>query len=198
MPNRLIYLARHGETDWNAARRWQGQTDVALNAAGRAQALAIAGALRGVAVAGIVASDLARASETARAVAEALGVPLAYVDPALRERSFGCFEGLTREECEERHAEAWRLWVTERRPPPDAEDTARVAARMTTALAEVAERVAHEGAAAIVVAHGGAIRAFVHAATGTLPPPVANGEVCHIRWDGRDFAVLGRSQPLPH
>ncbi|MBV9947858.1 MAG: histidine phosphatase family protein, partial [Myxococcales bacterium] len=58
---RLLYLVRHGETDWNAALRWQGHTDVPLNANGRAQARLLAAWAREVGLAGIVASDLCRA-----------------------------------------------------------------------------------------------------------------------------------------
>src|ERR1700735_3011372 len=113
---RIVFVARHGETDWNAAGRWQGHTDVPLNDNGRAQARALAERLRGARLAGVVASDLSRAHETARIVAGELGVSLAYVERELRERGFGVFEGLTRAECETHHAEAWRAWLADRRP----------------------------------------------------------------------------------
>ena len=194
---RVLYLVRHGETDWNAAGRWQGQTDVGLNATGRTQAIQVADALRGRTIAGVVASDLGRASETARIVADAIGVPLVYLDSALRERSFGCFEGLTRQECEQRHPESWRAWLAERRPPPGGEDQAALALRVTGAVVKAAEHVAGEAAAVVVVSHAAAIRAFVAAATGTLPPPVANAEVRRVTWDGRAFTILGGWSPLP-
>jgi len=193
---RVLYLVRHGETDWNAAGRWQGQTDVALNATGRTQAAQVAEALRGLTIAGVVASDLGRASETGRIVAQAIGVPLAYVDSALRERSFGCFEGLTRQECEQRHPESWRAWLAERRPPPGGEDQAVLAQRVTAAVVNAAERVAAEAAAVVVVSHAAAIRAFIAAVTGTLPPPVANAEVRRATWDGRAFTILSGWSPL--
>lgn len=193
---RAVYLVRHGETDWNASGRWQGHTDVALNANGRAQALRVAEALRELAVAGVVASDLARAHETGRIVAEELTVPLVYVDEALRERSFGCFEGLTRSECELRYAEAWALWLAERRPPPGGEDQATLAKRVTRAIVTAAERVATDSAGAVIVSHAAAIRAFVGAQTGgPLPPPVANGEVWRATWDGQAFAIEGKWNP---
>src|SRR5208282_6082642 len=74
MARRQIYLARHGETDWNLAGRWQGHTDVALNATGHAQAQAMAEALRVIPLAAIVSSDLARAFHTARIVGDRLGI----------------------------------------------------------------------------------------------------------------------------
>ena len=89
MTAKLLYLARHGETDWNAVGRWQGHTDVPLNATGEAQARALAEVLRGAGLSMVISSDLARAQETARIVAGLLDVPLAYVDVDLRERSFG-------------------------------------------------------------------------------------------------------------
>jgi len=88
---RLLYVARHGETDWNVAGRWQGHTDVPLNDNGRAQARALAEGLRAHRLAGAVASDLRRAHETARIVAAELGIEVAYVDRELRERAFGVF-----------------------------------------------------------------------------------------------------------
>ena len=97
MKPRILYLTRHGETDWNAEGRWQGHTDVPLNSTGEAQARAMADALRGTGIGAVVSSDLRRACDTARIVAGILGVDVAYVDADLRERAFGLFEGLTRD-----------------------------------------------------------------------------------------------------
>ena len=66
--SRILYLARHGETDWNAAGRWQGQSDVPLNDLGRDQARRLGEALRDKGVTAIVSSDLSRARETATMV----------------------------------------------------------------------------------------------------------------------------------
>jgi len=186
---RLLYLARHGETDWNAAGRWQGHTDVPLNESGRAQARALAGALGPLGIGGAVASDLARAHETARIVATGLGVSVAYTDRDLRERSFGVFEGLTREECAEQHAEAWRAWTEHRITPGGAETQETIAARMVAAVTRVATEVARDDAPALVVTHGGALRALVSAVTGQMPPFVKNGEVWEVTWDRRLVAA---------
>jgi broad specificity phosphatase PhoE len=185
MIRRVLYVARHGETDWNAANRWQGQTDVPLNAQGRAQARALADALRSVRLSGIVASDLSRAQETADIVAAELAVPLVYVDIALRERSLGCFEGLTGDECKKLHPEAWRVWKAERRPPEGAETPDELQARVMEAIARVAQRVATDEAPALVVTHGGALRAIVAVATGEQPAPVKNGAIWRVGWAGR-------------
>ena len=94
MAARIIYLSRHGETDWNAEGRWQGHTDKPLNDNGRGQARALAESLRRTGLAGVVSSDLLRARETAEIVAAALGLTIDYFDPDLRERTIGVFEGL--------------------------------------------------------------------------------------------------------
>lgn len=189
MGRRQLYLARHGETDWNAAGRWQGHTDIPLNAKGRAQAAAAADALQGVGLSGIVSSDLSRAYETARIVGERLGLPIAYVDTDLRERAFGPFEGLTREECVRLHPEAWRAWIEEHRPPKGAEGRPALAARVVVAIARAARRVALLDCPALVVTHGGALRAAIGLATGSLPAPIANGAIWRIEWDERIVAA---------
>jgi probable phosphoglycerate mutase len=89
-----ICMVRHGETDWNLERRIQGQTDIPLNATGRAQALAMAYNAGHHHFSAIYSSDLSRAMETARAIAEREGLPLRPL-PQLRERHFGIFQGIT-------------------------------------------------------------------------------------------------------
>jgi broad specificity phosphatase PhoE len=178
-----VYLARHGETDWNAQQRWQGHTDVPLNDQGREQARAIGAALRSAGIARIAASDLARAHETARIVAGELGIAVTLVDRDLRERAFGVFEGLTREECEAKHPNEWRAWLEERRTPAGAETQEALAGRVTAAIARVARDAADAGSSALVVTHGGALRAAVAAATGTMPPFVTNGAIWKLAWD---------------
>jgi probable phosphoglycerate mutase len=194
MTHRLLYVARHGETDWNAMHRWQGQTDIPLNALGRAQARALAEALRCAGLGGIVASDLSRAQETAAIVAAELAVPIVYVDEQLRERSFGCFEGLTGDECEHLHPEAWRLWKAERRPPAGAETPEQLRTRVVEAFGRVARQVARDGSPALVVTHGGALRAIVAAATGQHPAPVKNGAVWRVRWDEKADKAVGAEE----
>ena len=180
---RLVYVARHGETDWNAANRWQGRTDIPLNDRGRAQARALAERLRLVPFGGVVSSDLSRAYETARIVAGELKVALAYADPELRERSFGVFEGLTRAECEAQHAEAWRAWQEHRTAPRGGEGSEALRARMVAAMGRVCRDVARDDAPAPVVTHGGSLRAVVAAITGEMPPPVENTEVWVLAWE---------------
>jgi probable phosphoglycerate mutase len=185
MAIRLLYALRHGETDWNVAQRWQGHTDVPLNDNGRAQAKRVAVALRARALGAIVASDLSRAAETASIVAAEVGVTVSYLDPALRERGFGCFEGLTRGECEREHPEVWRAWLADRRAPPGGESHEALTERALAAVERAANHLTERGAAGLLVTHGGTLRAIAASVNGSLPPPVENVELWELRWDGR-------------
>ena len=106
----IIGLIRHGETEWNAVGRIQGQTDISLNEAGIRQARALAARLKAEDRVwdAVVSSDLKRARETARILADALGIPLLPPDPRIRERSFGLAEGTTEEERLRRWGADWR------------------------------------------------------------------------------------------
>jgi broad specificity phosphatase PhoE len=98
-PSRVL-LVRHGQSEWNAAGRWQGQADPPLTDLGRAQAHHAARSIG--AVDAIVASDLHRAAETAAIISAELGVGPVVVDPDLRERDAGEWSGLTRAEIDDR------------------------------------------------------------------------------------------------
>jgi probable phosphoglycerate mutase len=173
---RILYLARHGETSWNREGRWQGHTDIALNETGLGQARALGELLRGRDIARIHASDLQRARQTAEAAASILGVAEVVIDAALRERSFGLFEGLTRAECAERHPELWTSYRADPRcVPPGAESQEALATRMHVAVARAVARC-HDAdeTPVLVVSHGGSIRALLARATGVMPPPLEN------------------------
>ncbi len=178
--SRRLLLARHAETEWNRIGRWQGTTDVPLNEAGLAQARGLAARLVGVGVRVVVSSDLGRARQTAEIVTEALGLSPPLLEPGLRERSYGLFEGLTRAECEARHPEAWQAFLAGQEPP-EAERRADVGQRMVEAMTRLA--AAHEGL--LVVSHGGALRAFFELATAMKVPPITNAAVyeVHLRQD---------------
>jgi broad specificity phosphatase PhoE len=162
-----ILLVRHGETDWNLERRVQGHSDRPLNETGRAQARALAEQLAGEPVEAVYSSDLVRALDTARPLAEALGLPV-HTLPGLREKHFGTWEGLTDTEIRERfpHADGG--------PWGDAETTEDVAARVLAALHDVATR--HRGAQVVVVTHGGPVRAVLRHCE-VADGPVVN---CHV------------------
>jgi broad specificity phosphatase PhoE len=183
---RRILLARHGETEWNALGRLQGHTDVPLNENGRAQARALAAELAGAGIAAIVTSDLSRARETGQIVAAVLGLGQPAIEPALRERRFGVFEGLTRDECAVRHPDAWRAWQERAGAPEGAELQALAVARIAEALARIA---AGEGGPALVVSHGGVMRLWLMDVLGEAVPLIANAAVYGVEHDGRRFRV---------
>jgi len=184
-------LARHGETAWNRAGRWQGKTDIPLSDVGRAQARALGASLAGRGIVEVHASNLQRAAETAEIVAGLLGIAAFGRDVRLRERGFGCFEGFTREECAERHSEAWARYLADRRStPPGGEPQGEVAARVVAALTDLARAPRAPGEAALVISHGGTIRTFIHEVTGAAPPPLDNGAVFVARWEGDRFVSV--------
>ncbi len=144
-----LYLIRHGRTDWNDAGRYQGQADPPLNAQGRAQARALAQALRSVPFEVIYSSDLARAHETAQALAEVIGLPV-HLDPRLREIHQGEWEGLLASEIQARYPHLWEQWhkapLTVRLP--GGESLQELEARFTAALDDIS--AAHpEGTVAV-------------------------------------------------
>lgn len=168
---RTLLLARHGETAWNAARRLQGHSDIPLTDVGRGQARALAARLADAGIAAIWTSDLSRAGETGEIIAAALGLPAPATDPALRERNYGVFEGLTRDECLARDPDAWNAWTWETGAPPGGEPGTEATARLTRALDRIA---ATGGGPALVVSHGAVIRLYLMSILGTPIPIVAN------------------------
>jgi broad specificity phosphatase PhoE len=172
-----LLLARHGETDWNRDGRWQGHSDTPLNERGREQARELAGELDSVDV--VYSSDLARARETAEIVAARLGQEV-RLDPRLRERGFGAWEGLTSLEIESRFADEHRRWrAGEGFGADDAEPFDSFAARIHAFLEDVLLR--HQTENVLIIAHGGSIRVIHARATGRdyvrdhrLIPAVAN------------------------
>jgi probable phosphoglycerate mutase len=180
---RFVYVARHGETDWNAEGRWQGHTDVPLNDRGRAQAKVLADALRDAGLAVLVTSDLSRAHETGRIVADRLAIHRHLIDPGLRERRFGVFEGLTREECALHHPEPYRAWSKDpKKLPPGAELQHELVARIGRAMRGVVQ-AANDHGTPLVVTHGGALRALLRE-VGQKPGLIPNAGLYRFEHDG--------------
>ena len=154
---RVLFLARHGETAWNLEQRWQGQTDVALNDAGRAQAAALASRLASHRITRIRRERIiARPRDRRGIIARRLGIDGVLLDAGLRERGYGIFEGLTRAECEAQHPEEWARYVADHRhTPARAELDVHVAARMRSAVARAGAHADGAGGAVLVVSHGG-------------------------------------------
>jgi broad specificity phosphatase PhoE len=143
-----ILLVRHGQSEWNASGRWQGQADPPLSELGEEQAVAAARALGMVDA--IYASDLVRAHHTAELVAAQLGSDV-VVAPNLRERSAGEWEGRTRAEIEA----GWPGYLDNHLRPAGYEPDASVLERVMTALDAIA--AAHDGDV-LVITHGGVVR----------------------------------------
>ncbi|TRW44597.1 histidine phosphatase family protein [Georgenia yuyongxinii] len=151
-----IILWRHGQTEFNATKRLQGQSDIALNAVGRRQAARAAGVLATLEPTRIVTSDLVRAAETAGVLADLAGVEAA-VDTRLRERSFGLWEGLTGEEIEAGWPAEHAAWRAGREPAGvGTESRAACGQRVAEAVEEAAGELERDDVL-VVVAHGAAI-----------------------------------------
>src|SRR5689334_6096397 len=153
-----LLLVRHGETDWNADGRLQGQTDRPLSDFGRSQAHQPADELAKEKLEAIYSSDLARARETAENVGEPVGLPVS-LDPDLREKGWGTWEGLPA--------------VERDRVAFDGESTEAHQERMLRALRRISQRHPNKGSV-LVVTHGGSMRRVQTAAMGMALPVVEN------------------------
>src|SRR3954451_7890805 len=168
-----LLLVRHGETDWNAEGRLQGHTDRPLSDYGRSQAQQVAEELGGEELEAIYSSDLARARETAEIVGERLGLPI-VLDPDLREKDWGTWEGLTP--------------VERDRVEFVGESTEAHQERILRALRRIAER--HPGGRVLVVTHGGSMRRVQTAALGMAMPVVENCGRWLCAWENGSFRAL--------
>lgn len=145
-----ILLVRHGQSEWNALGRWQGQADPSLSPLGRLQALHAAGRLG--AFDALVSSDLQRAAETADIIASERSCSEPTREPGLRERAAGPWEGLTHDEIEA----GWPGYLESGRRPDGYEQDHDLVER----VAPVLRRLAAAGSALVVVTHGGVLRAM--------------------------------------
>ena len=156
------YLVRHGVTDWNREKRWQGHSDTPLNDEGREQAKRIGLRLSQIErpPQAVWSSDLSRAFDTAQAIATPLGIPV-YTTPLLREMGLGEWEGLQEKDIiargdAERFAR-YKLSPGEHRPP-GGESLESALNRLKQVLGEIRER--HPAGQIAVVGHGGSLRAM--------------------------------------
>jgi broad specificity phosphatase PhoE len=158
-----IILARHGETDWNRESRFQGHADPPLNGLGRQQAAELAEALAGEELAAVYSSPLRRALETAQVIAARHGLEAVPVE-ALREVHVGSWQGLTRDEIEQRFPEQFQRWLDYGQGWDDGETYDEMGKRAIAALQELAAR--NDGNRIVAVTHGGPIRAALARAGG--------------------------------
>jgi broad specificity phosphatase PhoE len=171
-----LLIARHGETDWNRERRWQGHADLPLNDTGREQARALARELAPDPPSAVYTSDLARSRETAAIVAGELGLPVTS-DARLREVDVGEWSGLLWSEIEERYPEGAARRLAGGTGWEEGEAYSAMGRRVVAALLEIG--AAHEGGRVLVVTHGGPVVAAWLAGGGAFGerPVVSN---CHV------------------
>ena len=137
-----IYLVRHGETDWNLAKRIQGTTDTELNETGILQAKQLADKLLSEKIqpAAVYTSPLKRAHTTAKVVAEIFGLS-AISHPGLKELDFGKWEGLTWDQVRETYPADYECWHKDRRyqHPTEGESYQELLDRVLPAIREIIE-----------------------------------------------------------
>lgn len=160
-----LLLARHGQTDWNIAGRYQGQSDTPLNQTGQEQAKQLAKRLSKETLHAIYASDLARAKDTAQAIANFHQLEI-QTDPRWRELSFGEWEGMTYKQMSAHSPALFEEWMRdpEHISTPNGETLQQLAQRVRAAFDEVKNK--HEDQTVLVVSHSGALQALLAALLG--------------------------------
>lgn len=160
-----IWLARHGETDWNVQRLMQGTTDTELNENGLAQAARLGEAMAGKGIAYVYTSYLRRASRTAQIVADRIGVPC-EVREGLHETGLGEWEGRVWQDICEETPEITSRWMADRRNtrPPKGETYQDVLDRFIPAVVRI---VREATADVMIVSHNGTIKAYLAELNGT-------------------------------
>jgi len=194
-------LIRHGQSTWNQQHRIQGQLDPPLSELGRRQAALLGARLAARRFAGLYASDLKRAFETAEVVGAAI-----HLEPeprtSLREVFLGEWEGLTTEEIAERYPEAWASWVEEPQWDlvPGGEGQAAFDRRVAAAMDGILRL--HPQGDVLVVTHGGVIQVALHRivgkpSRGLFPFKIQNASITLIeRRDGR--SIIGGVNDIAH
>jgi glucosyl-3-phosphoglycerate phosphatase len=180
-----LVVWRHGQTAWNAQRRFQGHSDIPLDATGREQARDAARYLAAMHPGAIFSSDLIRAAETAAYLGELTGLPV-QLDKDLRERGGGSWEGLTDREIREGYPAEYAAWI-----PPDGEPVSAVADRAAGAMQRIADSLddgdGRDAALAVVISHGAAINLGMSRLLGLPERTRVLGPLGNCSW-----SVLGR------
>ena len=191
---RRIAIWRHGRTSWNAEQRFQGQTDIALDETGVAQARRAAAMLAGLPPSAIICSDLLRTQQTAAPLIELTGIEPVF-DAGLRETYAGEWEGKTRPVLLEEYGEDLHRWSADphMRAGVVGETRIEVADRMADAVGRGLDLIPREGVL-VVVTHGGSARAGIGRLLG-LPPEhwAALGVLTNCSWS----VLLENSSPGP-
>ena len=202
LPVPRLLLWRHGRTEWNATGRFQGHLDPPLDEEGRRQAALAAPHLLAAGLPPqetvVVSSDLSRASETAAALTQLLGVPL-RIDARLREHGMGSWEGLTRDEVAERYPEQFADWIAGRPiRGRGGEEAAAVAERAVAALADLPA-----AGVAVVVTHGGTAGRLMERLLGIDPDhrrvvgPLGNCAWSELTHQGGHWRLIRHNSSVP-
>jgi broad specificity phosphatase PhoE len=198
-PERIL-LIRHGETDWNAQRRWQGCEPTALNEIGFSQAKALAKHLSARPIRAIYCSDLLRALQTAQAVGSALNLA-PEIDIRWREINVGIFQGYTTDELEKLFPEELAIWLSTDLTyvVPKGESRHGLQIRAFEAWQNIMERQHDEEIA--IVSHGGTIKALMRELIGADDPRLSihltNTSITTFERDGEGWRLLGVAE-RPH
>lgn len=190
-----IYFVRHGETDWNIQGKMQGHTDIPLNATGEVQAHELRKKFKDIRFDAVFSSDLQKAEKTAEIVSLEHDLAI-QTTKALRERSYGEFEGRTKEEVQVIINNLLVKLADEEKKTaklfPEQENDEEVVSRVITFLREVA--VANANKTVLVVSHGGVVRELLEHfgygeqnRTGSLK--ISNGAYIKFESDGVDFFI---------
>ena len=195
MSCREMLVARHGETQWNLERKWQGSSDIPLNETGILQAKKLGKSLINEGISRIYSSDMARAMATARIVSDIVESGDITTDNRLRERNLGKFEGwksyevadfmgIPREsadilETDELTIEGW----------PEVEPWKTFVERVWSAILDISQ--SSQADKTLVVAHGGVMRAITYTLTeeGLGMPEFSNGQIIRLRLDGKNWEI---------
>lgn len=173
----LIFFVRHGLTDWNRDRRFQGTCDIPLNEDGQRQARTAAARCRELGLERIYHSTLLRAAQTAQAVADETGAPL-YPHTGFNEVCMGLFQGLNHAQAQEKYPEAYARYFADRinAAPPEGESLSELQIRALRAL-DYAEKDAQGCSRIAVVSHGALLKTLLGAVAGIPLESFANFDV---------------------
>lgn len=182
-----LLLLRHAESEWNAQGRWQGQADTPLTERGRRHATQAGPLLAGFET--LVCSDLRRARQSAEIIADGAGIGVIDIEPRLRERNAGPWQGLTRPEIER----DWPGYLDSGRRPARYESDDQLVARADAALGDIARQAERRGTPEVlVITHGGVIHSLtVRAGLTMVPMPNLSG-----RWVAVENGTVSVGEPV--
>lgn len=191
MKTKNIFFIRHGETDWNREKRFQGHTDIPLNDLGREQALSLCSRMVELKIDLVVSSSLTRAYETALIAIQDIKLPI-QKDDRFKETNVGEAEGLTYEQMAEKfgvhHIERWRSY--EERDLdiryPNGESKRQMMIRVREAILDIAQSNSNQNIA--IFAHGMVMRALTFAFQQGVEWDLtlfSNGSIHHFIWDDK-------------